>query len=190
MFCKVNGSLPTPKSLKFHDYCVSLICSSFLASYRKGQMHYVQPLDPRHGTLISITCHVCHTYCIFHHWTCKCVMYSPMYYSLYVVTIECPGRREVQRLLSLFWSAALASLIHRNPLREYCSPVDWRILEENAPLASEWSTTLGVESWAQHPPHTQIWARVQPVRESIRGLYGAENFSIHNKIFVWWTNVI
>ena len=34
MFCKVNGSLPTPKSLKFHDYCASLICSSFPESYR------------------------------------------------------------------------------------------------------------------------------------------------------------
>uniref|UniRef100_A0A2N9GAJ7 RNA-directed DNA polymerase n=1 Tax=Fagus sylvatica TaxID=28930 RepID=A0A2N9GAJ7_FAGSY len=44
----VNGSLPTPKSLKFHDYCVSLICSSFLASHRRSQVHYAQSLDPRH----------------------------------------------------------------------------------------------------------------------------------------------
>ena len=92
-FCKVNGSLPTPKSLKFHDYFVSLICSSFLASYRRSQVHCVQPLDPRHWTLIFI---ICHTYCIFHHWICKCVMYPPMYCSLYVVTIECSGRSEVQ----------------------------------------------------------------------------------------------
>jgi hypothetical protein len=66
-FCKVNGSLPTPKSLQFRDFCVSLICTSFLASYRKGQMHYVQHLDPRHGILSSITCYIYHTYCIFHH---------------------------------------------------------------------------------------------------------------------------
>ena len=113
-----------------------------------------------------------------HHWMCEVVMYSPIYCSFYVVTIECPGRREVQRLLSLFWSAALASLIHRNPLREYCSPVDWRILEENAPLASEWSTTLEVESWAQHPPHTNS-ARVQSVRGLIRGPFGAKILCIH-----------
>uniref|UniRef100_A0A2N9FCC3 Integrase catalytic domain-containing protein n=1 Tax=Fagus sylvatica TaxID=28930 RepID=A0A2N9FCC3_FAGSY len=29
-----------------------------------------------------------------------------------------------------------------------------RVLEGNAPSASEWSTALGVEFWAQHPPHT------------------------------------
>ena len=59
------------------------------------------------------------------------------------------------KITSLFWSVALASLIHRNLLREHCNPVDWRILEGNASLASEWSTTLGVEFWAQHPPYTQ-----------------------------------
>uniref|UniRef100_A0A2N9FCN2 Uncharacterized protein n=1 Tax=Fagus sylvatica TaxID=28930 RepID=A0A2N9FCN2_FAGSY len=33
----------------------------------------------------------------------------------------------------------------------------------NAPSATKWSTTLGVEFWAQHPPHTNP-ARVQPSR--------------------------
>jgi hypothetical protein len=52
------------------------------------------------------------------------------------------------------------------------------VLEGNAPSASEWSTALGVEFWAQHPPHTNP-ARIHPSRGLVRGLYGAEIFGIH-----------
>uniref|UniRef100_A0A2N9HVE6 RNA-directed DNA polymerase n=1 Tax=Fagus sylvatica TaxID=28930 RepID=A0A2N9HVE6_FAGSY len=54
-----------------------------------------------------------------------------------------------QNLGSTVWSPP-------QPLREHCIPVDQRVLEGNAPSASKWSTALGVEFWAQHPPHTQI----------------------------------
>jgi hypothetical protein len=57
--------------------------------------------------------------------------------------------------------------------------VDQRVLEGNAPSASEWSTALGVEFWAQHPPHTNP-ACIHPSRGLVRGLYGAEIFGIHN----------
>jgi hypothetical protein len=56
--------------------------------------------------------------------------------------------------------------------------MDQRALEGNAPSATKWSTTLGVEFWAQHPPYTNP-ARIQPSRGLVRGLYGAEIFSIH-----------
>ena len=61
------------------------------------------------------------------------------------------------KIISPFWSAALVSLVHRKPLCEYCSLVDQGALEGNAPSAIKWSTALGVEFWAQLPPHTQIW---------------------------------
>uniref|UniRef100_A0A2N9G1G5 CCHC-type domain-containing protein n=1 Tax=Fagus sylvatica TaxID=28930 RepID=A0A2N9G1G5_FAGSY len=53
--------------------------------------------------------------------------------------------------------------VHRNPWYEHCITVDQRVLEGNAPSASEWSTALGVEFWAQHPPHTNP-ARIHPSR--------------------------
>ena len=62
-------------------------------------------------------------------------------------------------IISSFWSAASISLVHRNPLCEYCSLVGQGVLEGNAPSAIKWSTALGVEFWAQHPQHTQT----QPV---------------------------
>ena len=63
------------------------------------------------------------------------------------------------KIISLFWSAASVSLVHRNPLCEHCSLVDQGVLEGNAPSAIKWSIALGVEFWAQHPPRTQT----QPV---------------------------
>ena len=75
------------------------------------------------------------------------------------VVAECSGG---SKIINSFWSAALVSLVHRNLLREHCSLVDWRILEGNAPLASKWSTTLRVEFWAQHPPHTQTQPMFSP----------------------------
>ena len=67
--------------------------------------------------------------------------------------------KQESKIISPFWSAALVSLVHRNPLCEHCSLVDQGALEGNAPSAIKWSTALGVEFWAQHPPHTQT----QPV---------------------------
>ena len=61
------------------------------------------------------------------------------------------------KIISLSWFAASISLVHCNPLSEHCSLVDQGVLEGNAPSAIKWSTELGVEFWAQHPPHTQIW---------------------------------
>uniref|UniRef100_A0A2N9IFM6 Retrotransposon gag domain-containing protein n=1 Tax=Fagus sylvatica TaxID=28930 RepID=A0A2N9IFM6_FAGSY len=49
-----------------------------------------------------------------------------------------------------------------------------RVLEGNAPSASEWSTALGVEFWAQHPPHTNP-ARIHPSRGLlIHGIWGLQ----------------
>uniref|UniRef100_A0A2N9F8J5 Uncharacterized protein n=1 Tax=Fagus sylvatica TaxID=28930 RepID=A0A2N9F8J5_FAGSY len=58
-------------------------------------------------------------------------------------------------------SPMAAQIIHRNPCVSIAARWIRRALEGNAPSATKWSTTLGVEFWAQHPPHTNP-ARIQP----------------------------
>ena len=76
------------------------------------------------------------------------------------------------KIISLSWSAASISLVHRNPLWEHCSLVDQGVLEGNAPSANQvvyhtWCRVLGSTS-----PHTYklipclalLWINTWPIR--------------------------
>uniref|UniRef100_A0A2N9F7G7 Reverse transcriptase domain-containing protein n=1 Tax=Fagus sylvatica TaxID=28930 RepID=A0A2N9F7G7_FAGSY len=65
--------------------------------------------------------------------------------------------------LELTPKAPEIQLTNNNPRDTSRSPVDQRALEGNAPSATKWSTTLGVEFWTQHPPYTNP-ARIKPSR--------------------------
>ena len=157
------------------------LCSAptSLASPRRSQVYYAQPLDPQHWSLIFTTCHAC---CIYCHWLlllekvefivlnlksmrliffvmCKFVIHFSCVINITLQLLNVLVEVEL-KIISLSWFAASISLVHRNPLWEHCSLVDQGVLEGNAPSAIKWSTALGVEFWAQHPPtHTNL-ARV------------------------------
>ena len=150
------------------------LCSAptFFASPRRSQVYYAQPLDPRHWSLISTACHA---YCIYCCWLlllekvefivlnlspwdwfffvmCKFVIHFLCVINITLQLLNVLVEVEF-KTISLFWSVASISLVHRNPLCEHC-PGGWGNTRGKCTISHQVVYRICVEFWAQHPPHT------------------------------------
>ena len=129
-------------------YYTSIICSYFLASHGESQVHCAQPLGPRYWFLtfyyLSYVWYL--LLLIIDSWRVEFIvlnlsLWDRFYLSVrkFVIYSSCVVTTilwllnvlvEVKSMIiSLLWSAALVSLVHRNILRECCSLVDQGVLE-------------------------------------------------------------
>ncbi len=128
-------------------YYISIICSYFFASHGESQVHCAQPLGPRHWflTFFYYLSYVWHLLSLItDSWRVECIVLnlslwdrfhlsvkkSVIYSSCVVTTMLWLLNVLVEaksKIISLFWSVALVSLVHRNLLCEHCSLVDQRV---------------------------------------------------------------